>query len=503
MELVFIHEYHQEYYEGWCFKMSLIKRIKWPGWVVLILFAVIIIFVIYQSIDAKKVIANNYKLKNSIITTVYSHDVSELPRLNLQTETEVTNKYMMFIDVPTIDSEMINTPIQKWIEQQKKKFKKDVKQNDNHLGNKELAHLIIQLNTKKITNETYSLLFTINRYTGGANEQQTIKPFTIDMKQNKILQFTDIINLDDEASKEIKMLIKKELAKDNDPNFYVIEDSLEESLRRLDDLKWTISREALTIYFNGYEITDGVEEVIEVEIPFEKLYPYLNDSVLMKGQDPKRKEKTEHGKKELDPNGKYIALTFDDGPHPKVTPRVLEALQQYDAKATFFMLGKQVETYSTVAKQVAEAGHEIANHSSGHLDLTKLSNETIKQEINETNNKIEKVTGLNPTLVRPPYGAYNDIVINFANNNGDSIILWSVDSLDWKSRNASAVIETVTRNVTNGSIVLLHDIHASTADALPQLLESLGNQGYQFITVSDLLALQEENGVGPHFGKVS
>ncbi|GIN89450.1 peptidoglycan-N-acetylmuramic acid deacetylase PdaC [Siminovitchia terrae] len=484
--------------------MSLIKRIKWPGWIVFILLIGIIMSVFYQSIGTKKVIANNYKIKNSIITTTYSHDVSELPGLNLQTETEVTNKYTMFIGIPTVDSEMVNTPIHKWIEQQKKEFKEDVKQNDNQLGNGDVAHLNIQLDTKNITDEIYSLLFTVSRYTGGTIGQQTIKPFTIDMKQNKILKFTDIINMDDEASKEIQKLIKEEIKKDNDSNFNIMEDLLEETLRRFDDLKWIISEKALTIYFDEYEITGGAEGVIEVEIPFEKLDSYINDSMLMKGQEPKHKEeKKEHGKKELDPNGKYIALTFDDGPYPKVTPRVLEVLLQYEAKATFFMLGKQVEYYPTIAEQVAKAGHEIASHSYSHTDLTKLSNEAIKQEFNETSNKIETATGMKPTLFRPPYGAYNDEVINYANNNGDSIILWSVDSLDWKSLNASAVINTVTRDVTNGSIVLLHDIHESTADALPELLASLRNQGYQFITVSELIALQKEKGVGPHFGKVS
>nr|WP_233711532.1 polysaccharide deacetylase family protein [Lederbergia citrisecunda] len=327
------------------------------------------------------------------------------------------------------------------------------------------------------------------------------------MKQNKILRLNDILKLNDEASKEIQTLITEELKKDKDLNFDIMEDMFNKTLERLEDLKWTISKEDLTIYFDAKEISSGTVGVIKVEIPFEKLESYINDSRLMKEQEPKHEqdeeEKIEKGIKELDPNRKYIALTFDDGPSPKVTPRVLEVLKQYDAKATFFMLGNQVESYPTVAEQVAKAGHEIASHSNSHPDLTKLSNEAMKQEFYESSNKIEKATGKKPTLFRPPYGAYNDNVMNYANNNRYSIILWSVDSLDWKSRNASAVIDTVTRDVTNGSIVLLHDIHASTADALPQLLASLKNQGYQFITVSELLNLQKESGVGPHFGKVS
>ncbi|MBS4200578.1 polysaccharide deacetylase family protein [Bacillus sp. FJAT-49732] len=487
--------------------MSFIKRIKWPGWIVLILLVVVIISAIYQSIDIKSVIANNKKLKNTSITTVYNHNVSEFPGLKLQTKTEETKKYTLSISLPTTESEIVNTPIKKWIEHQKKEFMEEIKQNDDYLGNGDAAHLNIQVDTEKITDEIYSLLFTLYRYTGDANRLQTIKPFTVDMKQNKILRLNDILKLNDEASKEIQTLITEELKKDKDLNFDIMEDMFNKTLERLEDLKWTISKEDLTIYFDAKEISSGTVGVIKVEIPFEKLESYINDSRLMKEQEPKHEqdeeEKIEKGIKELDPNRKYIALTFDDGPSPKVTPRVLEVLKQYDAKATFFMLGNQVESYPTVAEQVAKAGHEIASHSNSHPDLTKLSNEAMKQEFYESSNKIEKATGKKPTLFRPPYGAYNDNVMNYANNNRYSIILWSVDSLDWKSRNASAVIDTVTRDVTNGSIVLLHDIHASTADALPQLLASLKNQGYQFITVSELLNLQKESGVGPHFGKVS
>ena len=122
--------------------------------------------------------------------------------------------------------------------------------------------------------------------------------------------------------------------------------------------------------------------------------------------------------------------------------------------------------------------------------------------MNYTKEKIVEATGITPRLLRPPYGAYNDHFLTYAKDYGDSIILWSVDSLDWKSRNAFSVKKKVESSVAPGGIVLMHDIHPSTADALPSLLTQLEKEGYQFVTVSQLLNWKKEQGIGPHFGSL-
>lgn len=137
-----------------------------------------------------------------------------------------------------------------------------------------------------------------------------------------------------------------------------------------------------------------------------------------------------------------------------------------------------------------------------HNDLTALSTENIKREIQKSSNIIENEIGSSPTLLRPPYGALNDKVKAVSLAKRLSIILWSVDSLDWKSRNKDAVNEEVMSHVAPGSIVLLHDIHPTTADALPQLLDSLEKEGYQMVTVSQLLELWGDKDSGPHYGKI-
>lgn len=223
----------------------------------------------------------------------------------------------------------------------------------------------------------------------------------------------------------------------------------------------------------------------------------IEEAVIQKEETEDQEELTEL--KELDPSGKYVAFTFDDGPHPNVTPRILQTLKEYDIRATFFMLGNRVKNYPNIAKQVADNGHEIGNHTYSHPNLKKSTTQQIIEEIHSTNEIITLTTGIEPTLFRPPYGNYTNEVLEYAKTNGYSTILWSVDSLDWKSRNVSSINRMVTQHTTNGSIVLMHDIHAATADALLQLIQTLQTEGYQFVTVSELLSIRSESSNGVYF----
>lgn len=187
---------------------------------------------------------------------------------------------------------------------------------------------------------------------------------------------------------------------------------------------------------------------------------------------------------EIDKNKKMIAITFDDGPHLENTDKVLDIFSKYNAKATFFMLGENVEKYPDVVKRVNDAGHEIGIHTWSHKELTKLSSEDIVNEVNKTANAIENITGKRPTLVRPPYGSVNDKVRNAINN---PLILWNIDSLDWKSRDKNKIVPLVLNNIQDGDIVLLHDIHSTTVPAVEEIIKYLVENDYQIITVTEML----------------
>lgn len=179
-----------------------------------------------------------------------------------------------------------------------------------------------------------------------------------------------------------------------------------------------------------------------------------------------------------------VALTFDDGPHSRNTDDIVNILSKYNAHATFFMLGSNVVKYPDVVKRVYDAENEIGIHTWSHKELTKLSSDEIKNEVNNTASEIEKITGKIPILVRPPYGSINEKVRNAIDN---PLILWNIDSLDWKSRNKEKIVPLVLNDVQDGDIVLLHDIHSTTVPAVEEILKYLVENDYQIITVSQML----------------
>ncbi len=192
----------------------------------------------------------------------------------------------------------------------------------------------------------------------------------------------------------------------------------------------------------------------------------------------------------IDPQKPMIAITFDDGPGEH-TPRLLTAFKKYGGKGTFFVVGNRLENNKLVAKRIVNEGHEIASHSWSHPDLSRLSLEKVQKEISVTHKIIKDITGVEPRLIRPPYGAYSDAVKYTAYGCNEAVVTWSVDTLDWKTRNANAVYNSIMNSVSDGCIILCHDIHKTTADAMERAIPDLQKKGYQLVTVSQLLTLKK------------
>src|SRR5690625_2180312 len=255
--------------------MKLIKRIKWPSWIVLTLLSIGIIF-LFSDIKTESVIAK-HQMINSTGSIKYDA-ISKYPGLDLRTETEETEKYTISISIPSTESEIINESIQAWIEQQKRSYMEAVNENEEILKEGFIAHLNIQLDTQKYTDAIYTLLMTSYNFPGGANGEQSIKPFTVDVKNHQILQLSDILDLDNEETiNSLQTLIKEEIVKNNETSIYIFEDILEESLKEMDSIKWSIHKNSLTIYFDEYEIAAGAAGIIKIEIPMEKLQAYLKN----------------------------------------------------------------------------------------------------------------------------------------------------------------------------------------------------------------------------------
>jgi len=206
---------------------------------------------------------------------------------------------------------------------------------------------------------------------------------------------------------------------------------------------------------------------------------------------------------DIDPSQPMVALTFDDGPS-KFTSQILDLISKYDVRVTFCVVGNLVNAREETVKRASDLGCEIIGHSWDHRDLTKLSAEEIRSELNDTNAVIESVTGASPRLYRPPYGAVNDTLKSVSAELGFSIIYWSVDPMDWETRNADKVHDAIMADTGNRAIVLSHDLYGTTADAMERVIPELISMGYQLVTVSELMYYSDktlEAGVVYYSGK--
>lgn len=181
---------------------------------------------------------------------------------------------------------------------------------------------------------------------------------------------------------------------------------------------------------------------------------------------------------------KRIALTFDDGPHQNVTSQILTTLQKYEVKATFFVIGQNVAKYPDVVKKADAYGHEIASHSWSHKNLTKLNAQQMHAEIDRANEAICDATGKIPTMYRPPYGAIDEKVRETIDL---TPVLWNIDTLDWQHKSPKKTLANLKAQAKDNGIILMHDIHQQSADALEEVILYLKDEGYEFVTTSQLL----------------
>ena len=187
---------------------------------------------------------------------------------------------------------------------------------------------------------------------------------------------------------------------------------------------------------------------------------------------------------------KLIALTFDDGPHPKETDKVLDVLNKYNIKATFFIAGKHAKWYTNPLIRASKEGHEIGNHTFNHPDISNLSLSQIEEEIVKCEDTLVEITGKKPTLFRPPYGSYKRSDLEeVAKKHDYKIILWTtIDARDWENPPASTIASTIIDKAKNGDIILLHDYATNnTVEALDRIIPAMQKRGFQFVTVSELL----------------
>lgn len=223
--------------------------------------------------------------------------------------------------------------------------------------------------------------------------------------------------------------------------------------------------------------------IVSIEIPKEKIQEAFSTSSPepFKGPKSSAREAVEQGKP-------IIALTFDDGPMDGKTNIILDELEKYDAHATFFVVGNQAEKCPDILKRQIDLGCEIGNHTYSHASLSNLSADQISSQIDKTNNIVQQATGVVPSLVRPPYGNKNQTVKNTVKA---PLILWDVDTLDWKTKNTNSTINKVLNEAADGNIILMHDIHDATVQAIKTIIPKLIDKGFYLATVSEMFEAKD------------
>lgn len=353
------------------------------------------------------------------------------------------------------------------------------------------------------TSEALSIVVNIKQDMNGAHPASMTQFWTFDKKSGEVVGLADFTEQSDETAEAIISA-----AKDN------ISQTIKQRQQPEIDLNEIINKEALSNFIitnNGNALAwplgqasllpSSYGELI-ITVPISSVSKYLQNPTARKlANIPKPPEpKPEPAPAAPTPapttGNKVIALTFDDGPGP-YTAHLLDILDQYGAKATFFLIGSKVSGQASVVRSIQARGHQLGNHSWSHPELPKLSVDQIAGEIDRTNEAIRQATGVKPSILRPPYGAVNGVVLEQLRLRNMSSILWSVDTRDWADRNSQIVCSRAVAGARPGAVILMHDIHQTSVNAVPCILSSLKQQGYSFVTVQNLIGNMTPGAVYP------
>ena len=337
-----------------------------------------------------------------------------------------------------------------------------------------------------------SIIVNIKQDMHGAHPVSLTHFWTFDKKSGEVIDLDNLTEKSEEAIKAIVTAARHDVVQTirqrQQPEANLDEMITKEALSNFtitDDgntLAWPIGQASLLPSAYG-ELT--------IKVPTAAVAKYLQNPTARKlANIPKPPEPKPKPAPAAPPaansGGKVIALTFDDGPGP-YTAQLLDILDQHSAKATFFLIGSKVSAQADVLRRMHARGHQLGNHSWSHPELPKLPVDQIAGEIDRTNDAIKQATGVKPTVMRPPYGAVNGVVLEQLRLRGMSSILWSVDTRDWADRNSDIVCSRAVAGARPGAIILMHDIHQTSVGAVPCILNALKQQGYSFVTVQGLL----------------
>lgn len=399
-----------------------------------------------------------------------------------------TDNYDLKVDYDETGIKVLDKDIKKYIDEQKSQFIKTVEDSKDVMTFKYDFILNAQ-------NVEYKDLVSVNivtySYTGGAHYVRQDKTYIYNKKEKRQVSIVDIIK-DNESFSELSLIVKHELLKYAEENDFTFDKEwLEEGMNPSKENyeHFYINTDGLTIIFPPYQITSWANGEIKITLVFKDINQLLKEKYQNEDIEKDTLNETQLEKRDIEKykDKKLVAFTFDDGPNTKTTKRLLDGMAQYDAKATFFVLGNRVSYNQEILKRAYQEGNQIGTHTQNHKNLKLLNENDFLAEVNESKLEIKKVIGVEPTLLRPPYGNIDSHMKSLILMH---TILWNVDTLDWKLKDRNLIKEEILKNANDGSIILLHDIYIESVEGALLAMEELEKEGYAFVTIEEMAELK-------------
>ena len=368
---------------------------------------------------------------------------------------EEKKNYVISITYPKTNIKKLNQRIKNDILKEIKKIKEKERETPYLINRDELN---IDFEYFLFDNRYINIILKSDLYHGNTNQNNyELYSYIYDSKKRKIIDIKSLF----QNQESVYGLTKEEIK-----NKYQL------TITSTHNLPMIIMNNELKVYF----ITN---KIYSVTIPLTELDLTIKWNL---SNEKKKEENTKIVSNIIDPSKKIVAITFDDGPS-QYTKDIIKTLKEYDCNATFFVLGNKVEAYQDIIKESIKNGNEIGNHSYNHKWLSRLSKEEIINQIEKTQNILKKTVNYTPTHLRPTYGSVNNKI---RKNTDLEITLWTIDTKDWRIKNVDRIVERALNNVSDGDIILMHDIFERSSNALKIMIPKLKEAGYQLVTISEL-----------------
>ena len=401
-------------------------------------------------------------------------------------EKDENKNYIVEINYPKVKSKQLLAYTDDYIKNKKKEFKEEISMEEPLNSSKYEFKADYKITDN---NNILGLHLNINEYTGGAHYVRYDKSYYYNKESDEIVSLKDFLEKDTSLDKLANLSYYYVMKYSDDNNLNFDKEGVKEGLSfNLNNFEhFNFIDDGLEFIFPPYQVAYYAAGEIKIVIPYDELNGIIKNKYLKYSKKNNIKQDNNRNLKEFS-NKKLIAFTFDDGPSYIGTNKLLDNLDKYNARVTFFVLGSRVENYKDTLTKAYKMGNTIGNHTYSHSNLLKLDNYSVMAEIKKTNETIKNITGSETIYLRPPYGNINSDIKNISNM---YTILWDLDTEDWKNKDKDRIADYIVSNAHDGSIVLLHDLYETSVDGALLAMERLEKEGYAFVTIDEMIKIKD------------